>query len=104
LYACKIKETANGRWRCAFGQARSTFQVIAQRRFARDVQIDEQSGAAPNGQDKAQRETDTKEAALGNRRRLRALILLQYLHDLLQRLGADPACSGKGMIKHVYQK
>jgi len=31
LYACKIKETANGGWRRACGEARATFEVIAQR-------------------------------------------------------------------------
>jgi hypothetical protein len=29
MYACKIKETANGSWRCACGEARQAFQVVA---------------------------------------------------------------------------
>ena len=66
LYACKIKETTNGRWRGARGEARKALEVVAQRRFARNVQIDEQSGAAQNGQDQAQRKTDKEEAALRN--------------------------------------
>jgi hypothetical protein len=64
LYACKIKETANGRRRRACSQARSTLSLIAKRGVARDVQIDEQKRAAPNGKDKAQREADKEEAAL----------------------------------------
>jgi hypothetical protein len=56
--ACKIKETANGSRRCACGEARQAFQVVAQRGLARDVQIDEQSGAAQNGEDEAQGEAD----------------------------------------------
>jgi hypothetical protein len=64
LYACKIKETADGRWRGAGSEARQTLQVVAQRGFTRNVQINEQSGAAPNGQDKAQRKTDKEEATL----------------------------------------
>jgi hypothetical protein len=31
LYACKIKKTANGGWRRPCGEARETFEVIAQR-------------------------------------------------------------------------
>jgi hypothetical protein len=29
MYACKIKETANGSWRCARREARQAFQVVA---------------------------------------------------------------------------
>jgi hypothetical protein len=64
LYACKIKETTNGRWRSARGKARKALDVVAERRFVRNVQIDEQSGAAQNGQNQAQRKADKKEAAL----------------------------------------
>jgi hypothetical protein len=64
LYASKIKETTNGRWRCACCQAGQALKVVAQRRFTRDVQIDEQKRAAANGQKKAQRKTDKKEAAV----------------------------------------
>ena len=69
LYACKIKETANGGWHSARREARETLEVIAQRRFARDVQIDEQTGAAQDGQDQAQKAADEK-APLGNWRSL----------------------------------
>jgi len=65
LYACKIKETANGGWRRARREARETFEVVAQRRFARDVQIDEQTGAAQVREDEAQKAADEK-APLGN--------------------------------------
>src|SRR5207248_11746037 len=61
---CKIKKTTDGRRCGAFGEARKTLQIIAQRCFARDVQINEQSGAAQNGQDQAQGKTDQEEAAL----------------------------------------
>ena len=64
LYACKIKKTTDGRRCGAFGETRKTLQIIAQRCFARDVQIDEQSGAAQNGQNQAQRKTDKEKAAL----------------------------------------
>src|SRR4029450_2594284 len=64
LYACKIKETTNGGRRGARSEARSTLQVVAQRRFTRNVQVDEQSGAAQNGQNQAQRQADEEEAAL----------------------------------------
>jgi hypothetical protein len=60
MYARKIKETTNGSGRCACGQARQAFQVVAQGRFARNVQVDEQGGAAQNGEDKAQGKTDTE--------------------------------------------
>src|SRR5215475_1696531 len=64
MYACKIKETKNGSRRCACRETWQAQGVIAQRRFARDVQVNEQSRAAQNGQDQAQGETDKEEAAL----------------------------------------
>jgi hypothetical protein len=63
-YACKIEETANGSRRGARGQAREAFKIIFEGRFAEHVQINEQSGAAQNGQDQAQRKTDQEKAAL----------------------------------------
>jgi hypothetical protein len=60
LYACKVKETANGGWRCACGEARQAFQVIAQRRFAPNGEFDERKRATQNGEDKAQGEADTQ--------------------------------------------
>ena len=60
MYACKVKETTNGCRRGARGETRQALEVIVERRFARDVQIDEQSGAAENGEDQAQRETHAK--------------------------------------------
>jgi hypothetical protein len=41
LYACKIKETANGGWRRACSEARETLEVIAQRTISADGEIDE---------------------------------------------------------------
>ena len=29
MYACEIKETTNGSWGCACGEARQAFQVVA---------------------------------------------------------------------------
>jgi len=60
VYACKIKETVNGCRRRARGQTWEAQGVLAQRRFERNVQIDEQSGAAQNGQDQTQGKTDTE--------------------------------------------
>jgi len=36
-YACEIKETTNGGWRGARGQAREAFEVIATRRIEKYV-------------------------------------------------------------------
>ena len=60
LYACSIKETTNGCWRCACRQTRKALEVIAQGRLAGDVQINEQSGAAQDGQDQAQETAEEK--------------------------------------------
>jgi hypothetical protein len=108
LYACKIKETTNGRWRRSRSQARSTFQVLVERCIARDVQIDEQKGAAQNGQDQAQRKADKAEAALriaeasGVERGRSAL--LHYLHHFFERFGAHFTRPYKGMVEDIYQK
>ena len=107
LYACKVKETTNGRWRGTRGEARKKLEVVAQRRFARNVQIDEQSGTAQNGQDQAERETDTEEAALRLPMVCEAaewLLLLHYGDGLSQRVQAHLARSGKRMIKDIDQK
>jgi hypothetical protein len=60
LYACKIKETTNGRGRSSGRETWGTFQVVAQRRVARNVQIDEQKRAAQNGQDETERKADSE--------------------------------------------
>jgi hypothetical protein len=107
LYACKIKETTNGRWCSARGEARKELEVIAERRFARNVQIDEPSGAAQNGQNQAQRETDKEKAALRLPMLCEAaewLLLLHYGHGLSQRVQAHLARPGKRMIKDIDQK
>jgi hypothetical protein len=41
LYACKIKETANGRWRRACCQARETLEIIAQGSVTLNGEVDE---------------------------------------------------------------
>jgi hypothetical protein len=41
LYASEIKETTNGSGRCACGQTRQAFQVVAQRRITADGEVDE---------------------------------------------------------------
>ena len=55
MYACEIKETTNGSGGCARGKAWKTFKIGAQGRFAKHVQVDEQSGASQNGQDQAKK-------------------------------------------------
>jgi hypothetical protein len=64
LDTSEIKETTNGSRRCARGQTRQAQGVIAQRRFARNVKSMSKGGAAQNGQDEAQGETDKEETAL----------------------------------------
>ena len=80
-------------------------QVVAQGRFARNVQIDEQSGTAQNGQDQAQRKTDNEEPALIcrslKRGEERSLPPLHYLHHVLEWLRAYLAGPGKGIIEDV---
>jgi len=49
MYARKVKETANGSWRCPLGKTWQTFQVIAKRSFAKHVQVNEQNEAPQNG-------------------------------------------------------
>ena len=60
MYACKIKETANGSRSCARGQARQAFQVVAQGRVAPNGEVDERKGATTDGKDEAQGEADTQ--------------------------------------------
>jgi len=64
MYACKVKEAANGSGRCALGEERQAFQVVAKRSFAKHVQVNEQSGATQNGEDEAKRKADKEEAPL----------------------------------------
>lgn len=107
IYACKIKETADGCWRCACREARQAFQVLAQGSFARHVQVDEQSRAAQNGEDQAKRETDEEKAALKevpNLGRRRVAFVLHHGDDFFQWFCADFARSGERMVKHVDQK
>ena len=62
MYACEIKETTNGGGGGARGKTRQTFKIVAQGRFAKHVQVNEQSGASRNGQDQAKKTAE--EAAL----------------------------------------
>lgn len=65
MYSGKIKEAANGRRRGIGCQERETEEVVSQRRFQGDVQVDEQSGAAQNGEDEAKGQAyEEKEEAL----------------------------------------
>jgi hypothetical protein len=89
MYACKIKETTNGCRGCARGKTRKAFKIVAQRRFAKHAQINEQSGASQNGQDQA-KETAEEEAALrsvgfqtsGTITCLAGLRRVTFLHDV----------------------
>jgi hypothetical protein len=60
LYAGKIKETANGGWRRARGEARETFEVIAQRSVEENGEIDERKTIARIREDQTQKITDEK--------------------------------------------
>jgi hypothetical protein len=65
LYACKIKEAANGGWRRACGEARETLEVISQRSVEENGEIDERKTIARIRENKAQKIAKEK-AALGN--------------------------------------
>jgi len=60
LYACKIKETANGRWRGACGQTWQAIEVFAKRPIAENGELNESKRAAQDGEDEAQGEAHTK--------------------------------------------
>jgi hypothetical protein len=64
LYACKIKETANGSWRRACGEARETLEVIAQRTVQANGEIDESETTARICENQTQKITDEKTQAL----------------------------------------
>jgi hypothetical protein len=59
-YAGKIQKTTDGGGRCALGQARTAFGVVAPRGIEADVQIDERERAPTSGQDQAQNVADQK--------------------------------------------
>jgi len=61
LYACKIKETTNGRWRRARRETRKAFQEIAQRRIETNGEIDERKTIARVRENKTQEVADQKE-------------------------------------------
>lgn len=67
MYACEIKETTNGGRRRARGKARKAFKIVAKGRFAKHVQINEQSGASQNGQDQAKKTAEEKAALRSDR-------------------------------------
>jgi hypothetical protein len=60
MYACKIKETANGSRSCACREARQAFQVVACGRIAPNGEVDEYKRATKDGKNKAQGETHTQ--------------------------------------------
>jgi hypothetical protein len=64
LYAGKIKETANGGWRRPCGEARETFEVIAQRSVEANGEIDERKTIARIRENQTQNITDEKTQAL----------------------------------------
>jgi hypothetical protein len=61
LYACKIKETTNGRWRRARRETRKAFQEIAQRRIETNGEIDERKTTARFRENKTQEVANEKE-------------------------------------------
>jgi hypothetical protein len=61
LYACKIKETTNGRWSGACGEARQALEIVIERTIAQNGELNERTRAAQDGEDEAQGEADTKE-------------------------------------------
>ena len=60
MYACKIKETTNGRWRRARRETRKTIDVIAQRGFKTNGEIDERKTIARVCENKTQKVADEK--------------------------------------------
>jgi hypothetical protein len=60
LYACTIKETTNGRWRRARGQARKALEGVAKRRVETNGEIDVTKAIARIRQDQAQKVADEK--------------------------------------------
>src|SRR5437667_8794065 len=96
----------------ALAAKRQTLEVIPQRGFERNVQVNDQETAARVRENQTQKIAE-KKAALRNRPELNGWtsgtqelcsFFLQDLHHLFQRLRAHLACSGKGMVKNVYQK
>jgi len=60
LYACKIEETANGRWRSARRKTRETLEVISQRSVEANGEIDERKTIARIRENQAQRKPTKK--------------------------------------------
>jgi hypothetical protein len=54
LYACKIKETTNGRRRCACSEARQEVKVVAEGGVKPDGKLNERKRITKNGKDEAQ--------------------------------------------------
>jgi hypothetical protein len=105
LYACKIKETTNGRRRGACGQAGKALEVVTEGAVAQDGELNEPKPVAEAREDEAQ-ETAEEKATIKRAEavRYRALAILHYPYRLSQRFYAHPACSREGMVKHVDQK
>ena len=60
MYACEIKETTDGSWGCACGEARQAYQVVAQRSVAPNGEVNEYKRAAQDGEDEAQGQADAQ--------------------------------------------
>lgn len=65
MYACKVKETTNGSWRCACGEARQAFQVVAKRGIASNGEFDERKRVTKNREDEAQQAAEEETALAG---------------------------------------
>ena len=60
LYACKIKETANGRRRGPRGQARKALEVVTEGAIAQDGELNEPKPVAEAREDEAQETAEEK--------------------------------------------
>jgi len=64
MYACKIKETANGCRRGTRGEARKALQVIVERSVAQDGKLNESKPVAEASEDETEKIAEEK-APLG---------------------------------------
>ena len=60
LYACKIKETTNGRWRSACGEARKALEVVTEGAVAQNGELNEPKPVAEAREDEAQETAEEK--------------------------------------------
>jgi hypothetical protein len=76
LYAGSMKETTNGYWRCACGEAGKALEVIVERCIAQDGKLNESKPVAEASEDEAGKIAEEK-ALLGQ-----ASLLLHCRHRL----------------------